>query len=310
MHFIHIGKTGGSAIKHALRPFYKAGAEMALGPIVLHRGHEFRLKDVPRGDLAIFCVRDPLSLFVSAFYSRLRKGQPKDYFEWSPGEAAAFARFSTPQALAGALVSRMTRSAQAAKQAMRSIQHMRALRRRFLQPREVRAHRRQIAYIGRQETLDDDWHRIRALLGLPAEADLPPDRRSRTAAPVRRPALDRGRRGAPPARTTGGSPRSSRVCERMRVANGWTGEPPRRGSPSRSRSAAAAVGAAPVPDATLRTLRELLAVAIAVSVVHYADNVAKFADYPEPESGPAPSRTSSPSPGSRSRRPRSRATRC
>jgi hypothetical protein len=51
------------------------------------------------------------------------------------------------------------------------------------------------------------------------------------------------------------------------------------------------VGAAPVPDATLRTLRVLLAVAIAVSVVHYADNVANFADYPEPESGPAPSRT-------------------
>ena len=51
------------------------------------------------------------------------------------------------------------------------------------------------------------------------------------------------------------------------------------------------MGAVPVPDATLRTLRVLLAVAIAVSVVHYADNVANFADYPEPDSGPAPSRT-------------------
>ena len=37
------------------------------------------------------------------------------------------------------------------------------------------------------------------------------------------------------------------------------------------------MGAAPVPDATLRTLRVLLAVAIAVSVVHYADNVANHA---------------------------------
>ena len=37
-------------------------------------------------------------------------------------------------------------------------------------------------------------------------------------------------------------------------------------------------------------LRLLLGVAIAVSVVHYADNVAHYADYPQPDGGPAPSR--------------------
>jgi hypothetical protein len=37
-------------------------------------------------------------------------------------------------------------------------------------------------------------------------------------------------------------------------------------------------------------LRALLVAAVAVSVVHYADNVANFAEYPAPESGPAPSR--------------------
>lgn len=36
-------------------------------------------------------------------------------------------------------------------------------------------------------------------------------------------------------------------------------------------------------------LGPLLLAAVAVSVVHYADNVANFADYPEPASGPAPS---------------------
>ena len=41
--------------------------------------------------------------------------------------------------------------------------------------------------------------------------------------------------------------------------------------------------------APVRALRAVLIVAVAVSVVHYADNVANFADYPEPESGPAPS---------------------
>jgi hypothetical protein len=40
---------------------------------------------------------------------------------------------------------------------------------------------------------------------------------------------------------------------------------------------------------SLRLLKGLLAVAVLVSIVHYADNVANFADYPEPTSGPAPS---------------------
>jgi hypothetical protein len=35
----------------------------------------------------------------------------------------------------------------------------------------------------------------------------------------------------------------------------------------------------------------LLAVAIAVSIIHYLDNLAHYADYPEPTSGPAPSAT-------------------
>ncbi len=41
----------------------------------------------------------------------------------------------------------------------------------------------------------------------------------------------------------------------------------------------------------LRLLEGLLAVAVAVSIVHYVDNFANYADYPEPSSGPAPSRT-------------------
>lgn len=40
----------------------------------------------------------------------------------------------------------------------------------------------------------------------------------------------------------------------------------------------------------LRVLRTLLVVAVLVSIVHYVDNVANYADYPVPSSGPAPSR--------------------
>lgn len=43
--------------------------------------------------------------------------------------------------------------------------------------------------------------------------------------------------------------------------------------------------------AGFRTLVGLLMVGVLVSIVHYADNFANYADYPVPTSGPAPSAT-------------------
>lgn len=40
----------------------------------------------------------------------------------------------------------------------------------------------------------------------------------------------------------------------------------------------------------LRAVRPLLAVAVLVSIVHYGDNYVSYGAYPEPTSGPAPSR--------------------
>ena len=228
VHFVHIGKTGGTAIKHVLRPIFRAETETALGTVILHKGHKFKLSDVPGGDKAIFCVRDPLSLFVSAFHSRLRKGQPKFYFEWSPAEAVAFERFPTPQSLAEGLGSPDRETRRAALAAMKAIQHIRGIRRFLGSPKQVMSHRRQIAYIGRQETLDDDWQRIRTLLELPEEIELPSDpKKAHRRAPSGEPALDA---------------RAEEIlrdyyrpdydiiaaCERLRVANGWSGEPPNR----------------------------------------------------------------------------------
>ncbi len=45
------------------------------------------------------------------------------------------------------------------------------------------------------------------------------------------------------------------------------------------------------PERASALLGALLAVAIAVSVVHYADNFVNFEDFPEPASGPAPTAT-------------------
>ena len=67
--FLHIGKTGGSAVQHALR-------SLAREDIVLC-GHDVSLNDVPRGAKAVASIRHPVDRFVSGFYSRLRQGLPR-----------------------------------------------------------------------------------------------------------------------------------------------------------------------------------------------------------------------------------------
>ena len=182
VHFLHIGKTGGSSIKRALRDnelaYWRPEArhkvpETPYGRIMLHR-HRFRLEDVPPDDYVFFFVRDPIARFVSGFYSRLNKGQPLHYREWSPGERTSFEAFPTPQRLAAALAGDDAGERELAERAMRQIQHLRFMRRRLGPPDAVRARFDQIVYIGRQETLDADWRNIKSILHLP-DVELPSD---------------------------------------------------------------------------------------------------------------------------------------
>ena len=81
---IHIGKTGGSAVRDAL---IRAGV---LDHYVLKfYGHWFKLTDVPKGEKVIFFLRDPISKFVSGFYSRKRQGKPLYNVPWRPFEEVA-----------------------------------------------------------------------------------------------------------------------------------------------------------------------------------------------------------------------------
>ena len=245
VHFVHIGKTGGTAIKHVLRPIFRAETETALGKVILHKGHTFKLADVPRGDKAIFCVRDPLSLFVSAFHSRLRKGQPKFYFEWSPAEAAAFERFPTPQSLAEGLGQRRRGDAHGGAAGDEGDPaHPRDPPLPAARPSTSWRTASQIAYIGRQETLDDDWQRIRALLELPEDIELPSDpkkshRRAAVGRPGARPATPRRSCATTTSRTTRSSPPATGSGPRT------AGAASRRAASSRSRSRSAAEPWAP-----------------------------------------------------------------
>jgi hypothetical protein len=159
-HFLHVGKTGGSAVKAALASC--AGQHR----IVLH-GHATTLRDVPDGEHVFFFLRHPITRFVSGFYSRRRRGAPLYDYKWSRRERAAFTKFETANELAEGLYSRNPIRRMAAAAAMRGIGHVRSSFYDWLESDKYLAARSaDILLIGFQETLADDYARLLDLLGI------------------------------------------------------------------------------------------------------------------------------------------------
>jgi hypothetical protein len=176
VHFLHIGKTGGTAIKNALAPI---AAEHGL---ILHT-HQTRLWDVPEGDGVFFFLRDPVRRFVSGFNSRLRMGRPRLNSKWSEGEAKAFSTFTTPNALAEAISSRTALLRLRAGEAMREIRHVNTHFSTWLGEIDyVLARKSSIVHVGFQESLEEDFQAIKTKLLLP-DVRLPVDDRDSHATP-------------------------------------------------------------------------------------------------------------------------------
>lgn len=169
IYFLHIGKTGGSAIKYALR--HHLNTKQYINELLPHR---FKLKDIPNGEKVVFIVRDPISRFISGFYSRKRQGRPHYNIPWSPGEEAAFKQFGTANELAKALYSEDREIRNAALNAIRNIQHINASywdwfgNEAYFQSRIS-----DVFFIGFQEDLDDDFEILKEILGLPESVKLP-----------------------------------------------------------------------------------------------------------------------------------------
>jgi len=171
LHFLHVSKTGGTAIKHVL----KAHRVTSVHAIVLH-GHRFTLREMPKGDGAVFCLRSPTSRFVSGFYSRQRQGQPRYFGPWTPDEKIAFAQFQTPNHLALALSSADDAERLQAEKAMRSIEHVKSGYSKWFESEEYLLSRlADIFFIGFQETLAEDFETLKSKLGLPSSLKLPTD---------------------------------------------------------------------------------------------------------------------------------------
>jgi len=165
VHFLHIRKTGGMALKAALSP---VAAERGL----LLREHGTALAKVPRGERAVFVVRDPVARFVSGFNSRLRMGRPLFDRPWNAAEAEAFAAFKTPDELAQALDARTP----AALAAMSGIRHVnQPLSDWLVSESYLRERLGDILWVGRTETLAADLEEIKRRLDLPPSLRLPAD---------------------------------------------------------------------------------------------------------------------------------------
>lgn len=179
LHFLHIGKTGGSAIKEALKrtiknqeiyknenkikdniPYDIKNINNKFEFIILH-GHNTSLTQVPESDSFFFCIRDPLSRYVSGFYSRQREGRPRYNSPWNVKEKKAFQYFESPNDLGEALSSTDLKSKQRAKQAMKGIMHIKnSLSKWIIDQNYFDSRRRDLLYILEQKTLTNDFEEL------------------------------------------------------------------------------------------------------------------------------------------------------
>lgn len=172
--FLHIGKTGGSAIRDAI---YKLQGEKAKSPIEIY-GHRNTLAEIlaDRPDRRVFFViRDPVSRFVSGFNSRFRKGKWGTN-DWSPREAKIFTTFSTPNEMAESLTSEDEALRAIATKGMGGSVHFKFGLRHCLGSVEfLEQSAERLAFIGHLPTLTQDFEVLKRLIGVPADIELPPE---------------------------------------------------------------------------------------------------------------------------------------
>lgn len=166
IHFLHIGKTGGTAIKVCLK-------KLRDDNIILHK-HNITLPDIPKDDKVFFILRNPITRFVSGFNSRQRKGAPRYFFPWTKQEEAAFTKFNTANELAESLSSKNNETKTSAELAMRNIQHVKeSYYKWIINDQYFESRKKDILFIGFQEDLDSDFKKLKTILKLPEEFTLP-----------------------------------------------------------------------------------------------------------------------------------------
>jgi hypothetical protein len=171
LNVLHIGKTGGTALKHVLREHQNESRYQ-----LLFRGHDVTLADVPAGEQFMFLIRDPLTRFVSAFNGRLREDRPRYHYPWRDEEKVAFAIFKTPDELSVALSSPDETKRRQAQDAMHGIGHVNTpYTFWFRDEKAFRSRLPDVFFVGLQDRLNEDFELLKRKLGLSHEARMPRD---------------------------------------------------------------------------------------------------------------------------------------
>ena len=170
--FLHIGKTGGTALRSV---FLQAGApiDTPFGRIELPNAHDATLHSTPGN--VFFFLRDPLTRFVSGFWSRYRQGRPTYNNPWRDFEAEIFTVLSTPNAMALALQSDNSTIRELAHGGMARIVHLKRYSNWLGAPADFEANASRVVFVGFQETLAQDFERLKVRLDLPPHWILPTD---------------------------------------------------------------------------------------------------------------------------------------
>lgn len=170
INFLHIGKNAGTQISMLSKAINKANPHIS----ILKCSHRTFLRDLPSEQEYFFSIREPVSRFKSAFYSRKRKGQPRFFAEWTPYEAQAFADFEHANDLAEALFEEGERGRQAID-AINSISHTSMNQVDWFYMHGNMFKVRPPLYIIRQENFADDFAKFKELLGVDNETTIETD---------------------------------------------------------------------------------------------------------------------------------------
>ena len=162
VHFLHIGKTGGTSIINQLILLN----EIPDCPHHFHfYNHQVKLRHLPLDQKYFFAVRDPVDRFVSGFYStkHKNKGMP-----WTQAETTAFDNFSDANSLAESLFSNSLIGL-AAHDAMKSIKHVADFQIDWITSASMLTAHQPIAVLN-QKTLEHDFNQLLKKLNMQSVA--------------------------------------------------------------------------------------------------------------------------------------------
>ena len=174
VHILHIGKTGGMTLKSVLRD-RKVRVTADRRPVIIHNHHTTLVQVLAghRKNQAAFFLRDPLARFVSGFNSRLRRGLPERDAPWNADETIVFKYFETANDLAEALSSKRVIVQDRALFAFGALSHLRNSYTFYLRDPDYLASRlNRVAFIGFQETYEEDVSRLFWVLGAGEEVEV------------------------------------------------------------------------------------------------------------------------------------------